>query len=73
MTDASTFAGEYVFGSLSSDITDNNIVRTFWVGFHRSSIRSPIKNTFDTNKSCYKRHLIHHLKSLLTKWIESSY
>lgn len=56
ITDASTFAGEYVFGSLSSDITDSNIVRTFWVGFHRSSIRSPTNSELDTIMNCVIRN-----------------
>lgn len=42
ITDASTFAGEYVFGSFNSEITDNKIVRTFCVGFHRSHGNSPL-------------------------------
>lgn len=42
MTDASTLAGEYVFGSFSREITDNKIVRTFCVGFHRSHGNSPL-------------------------------
>lgn len=42
MTDASTLAGEYVFGSFSREITDNKIVRTFCVGFHLSHGNSPL-------------------------------
>lgn len=42
ITDASTFAGENVFGSFKSDITDNKIVLTFCVGFHLSHGNSPL-------------------------------
>lgn len=42
MTEASTFAGENVFGSFSKDMTDNKIVRTFCVGFQRSHGNSPL-------------------------------
>ena len=42
ITDASTFAGENVFGSLSKEITESKIVRTFCVGFHRSQGNSPL-------------------------------
>lgn len=42
ITEASTFAGEYVFGSFNNDITDNRIVRTFCVGFHLSHGSSPL-------------------------------
>lgn len=42
ITDASTFAGEKVFGSFSNEITDSRIVLTFWVGFHRSHGNSPL-------------------------------
>lgn len=42
ITDASTLAGEYVFGSFSREITDNKIVRTFCVGFHLSHGNSPL-------------------------------
>lgn len=41
ITDASTLAGLNVFGSFNSDITLNNIVRTFCVGFQRSHGNSP--------------------------------
>lgn len=42
MTDASTLAGEDVFGSFNNEITDKRIVRTFCVGFHRSQGSSPL-------------------------------
>lgn len=42
ITDASTLAGEYVFGSFSNEITDSKIVRTFCVGFHLSHGNSPL-------------------------------
>lgn len=42
ITEASTLAGEYVFGSFKSDITDSKIVRTFCVGFHLSHGNSPL-------------------------------
>lgn len=42
ITDASTLAGENVFGSFNNDITDNKTVRTFWVGFHLSHGNSPL-------------------------------
>lgn len=42
ITEASTFAGEYVFGSFSSEMTDSRMVRTFCVGFHRSHGSSPL-------------------------------
>lgn len=42
ITDASTLAGENVFGSFKREITDNKIVRTFCVGFHRSHGNSPL-------------------------------
>lgn len=42
MTEASTLAGEDVFGSFNNEITDKRIVRTFCVGFHRSQGSSPL-------------------------------
>lgn len=42
ITLASTFAGLNVFGSLSNEITDRRMVRTFCVGFHRSQGNSPL-------------------------------
>lgn len=42
ITEASTLAGEYVFGSFNNEITDNKIVRTFCVGFHLSHGNSPL-------------------------------
>lgn len=41
ITEASTLAGLNVFGSLSREITDKSMVRTFWVGFQRSHGSSP--------------------------------
>ena len=40
-TEASTFAGEYVFGSFNIEIIEIKTVRTDWVGFQRSPGNSP--------------------------------
>lgn len=40
--EASTLAGDDVLGSLSNEMTDRRIVRTFCVGFHRSQGSSPL-------------------------------
>jgi hypothetical protein len=46
-TEASTFAGLDVFGSLRSEMTERRTVRTFCVGFHLSQASSPIKYIYN--------------------------
>lgn len=66
ITDASTLAGEYVFGSFSNDMTDSKMVRTFCVGFHRSHGSSPLCGSstggckIEIHKSPFCNHIFYY-------------